>query len=141
MLTMRRDLFALAVLCAITIGQGFYACKLNVDFYKEHTPFFDSCSYTKQLAIVASKTRRLGFGEGIRESLAGNVALPFLEMTLIAKMVWPTRLTGVWLQAIWMIALALSVYWYLAHYRRIDRWLAILMALPFVSFARVYDWD
>jgi hypothetical protein len=141
MLTSRRDLIALAVLAAITIAQGFYASKLNVDFYKEHTPFFDSCSYTKQLAIVASKTRTLGFGAGIRESLSGNVALPFLEATLISKFVKPTRVMAVWLQAVWMIALALSLYWYFARYRKIDRWLAVLLALPFVSFARVYDWD
>lgn len=40
-----------------------------------------------------------------------------------------------------MIALALSLYWYFAHYRKVDRWLAILLALPFISFARIYDWD
>lgn len=97
MITMRRDVFALGALAAITIGQGFYASKLNVDFYKEHTPFFDSCSYTKQLAIVASKTRALGFGAGVQESLSGNVALPFLEATLISKFVKPTRVMAVWL--------------------------------------------
>jgi hypothetical protein len=141
MLTSRRDLIAVLALTAITIAQGFYAAKLNVDFYKQHTPFFDSCSYTKQLAIVSSKTRRLGFGAGVRESLSGNVALPFLEATLISKLVAPSRVMGVWLQAVWMIALALSLYWYFAHYRNMDRWLAVLLALPFVSFARVYDWN
>jgi hypothetical protein len=141
MFKMRRDFVPLAALAAITIAQGFYAVKLNADFYKEHTPFFDSCSYSKQLAIVASKTRRLGFGEGIRESLSGNVALPFLEATVISKVVAPSRAMGVWLQSLWMIALALSLYCYFALYRKIDPWLAVLFALPFVSFARVYDWN
>jgi hypothetical protein len=137
----RRDLAALLIVAALMIAQGFYAAKLNVDFYKERTPFFDSCSYMCQLAIVASKTQRLGFGAGIRESLSGNVALPFLEDTLISKFVTPTRVVGVWLQAVWMMALALSLYWYFARFRKVDRWLAILLTLPFVSFARVYGLD
>jgi hypothetical protein len=141
----RRDLFALLILAAIAIAQGFYAAKLNVDFYREHAPFFDSCSYTNQLAIVASKTRSLGFVAGVRDSLSGeegrNVALPFLEVNLLSVITRPTRVTGVWLQSIWITALALSLYWYFAHYRRVRRWLAILMALPFFSFARIYDWN
>jgi hypothetical protein len=141
MLPLRRDLLALLVLAAITIAQGFYAAKLNIDFYKEHTPFFDSCSYTKQLARIVLKSQRVGVGAGIREGLSGNVALPFLEAAVISKMFAPSRVMGVWLQDIWMIALALSLYWYFARYRKLDRWLAVLLALPFVSFARVYDWD
>jgi hypothetical protein len=138
---LRRDLIAILALTAITLAQGFYAAKLNVDFYKQHTPFFDSCSYSKQLAIVVSKTRRLGFAEGVKESLSGNVALPFLEATLVGKWIAPSRVMGVWLQSIWLIVLALSLYWYFAHYRHLDRWLAVLLALPFVSFARIYDWN
>jgi len=141
MLLLRRHLFALLILAAIMIAEGFYAAKQNVDFYKEHIPFFDSSSYTKQLAIIISGTRRLGFASGIRQSLSGNVALPFLEATLIAKFVKPSRVMGVWLQDVWLTALALSLYWYFAHYRKMDRWLAILLALPFVSFARIYDWN
>lgn len=141
MLLHRRDLFALTLLAAIGIAQGFYAVKLNTDFYKQHTPFFDSCSYTNQLAVVAGKTRILGFGAGIKESLSGNVALPFLEENLVTKMIPPSRAMGVWLQSIWMIALLLSVYWYFARYRGMDRWLAVLLALPFISFGRVYDWN
>jgi hypothetical protein len=145
MLTMRRDLIALAALAAITIAQGFYAARLNVDFYKEHTPFFDSCSYTNQLAIIGSKTRSLGFFRAVQDSLSGdegrNVALPYLEVNLLAPFVVPTRAMGVWLQSVWMMALALSLYWYFARYRALDRWLAILLALPFISFARVYDWN
>ena len=138
---MRTSRWDLLLLAAISVAQGFYATKLNVDFYKEHTPFFDSCSYTNQLAVVASKTRNLGFGAGVRESLSGNVALPFLEVNLLAKFIPPSRIMGIWLQSVWMMALALSVYWYLARYRGLDRWLAILLTLPFISFARVYDWN
>ncbi len=141
----RRDLWALLTLGAITVAQGFYAAKLNVDFYKQHAPFFDSCSYTNQLAIVASKTHSLGLLGGIKDSLSGdegrNVALPFLEVNLLALITGPTRVMGVWLQSVWMTALALSLYWYFARYRKMDRWLAILLALPFVSFGRVYDWN
>src|ERR1700733_13692616 len=138
MFTMRRDLIALAALAAITIAQGFYAAKLNVDFYKEHTPFFDSCSYTNQLAIIGSKTRSMGFFRAVQDSLSGeegrNVALPYLEVNLLAPIVAPTRVMGVWLQSVWMMALALSLYWYFARYRALDRWLAILLVLPFISF-------
>ncbi len=141
MLLLRRHLVALLILAALMMAQGFYATRQNADFYKQHVPFFDSSSYTKQLAIITYETRRLGFATGIRHSLSGNVALPFLEATLIAKFVKPSRSMGVWLQDVWLIALGLSLYWYFAHYRKMDRWLAILLALPFVSFARIYDWN
>ena len=137
----RQDVFALLILAAITIGQGFYAAKLNVDFYKEHAPFFDSCSYANQLAIVAAETRSSGLALGIKNSLSGNVALPFLEMNLLANAGQPSRVTGVWLQSVWMIVLALSLYWYFARYRMVQPWLAVLLTLPFISFARVYDWN
>jgi hypothetical protein len=145
MWNLRRDLFALLILAAITIAQGFYASKLNVDFYKEHAPFFDSCSYGNQFAIVAYRARSLGFLAGIKDSLSGdegrNVSLPFLEATLLAPLVAPSRVMQVWLQSIWMVALALSLYWYFARYRLVNRWIAILLALPFISFARIYDWN
>jgi hypothetical protein len=137
----RRDLFALLLLATLAIGQGGYSVELNAEFYKVHSPFFDSCSYTKQLAIVIAKTRLQGIDAGIRESLSGNVALPFLEATLMARWLEPSRAMAVWLQAVWMIALALSCYCYFAYYRKLDRWLAFLLALPFISFARVYDWN
>lgn len=141
MLLLRRHLFALLLLAAIMIAQGFYAAKQNVDFYKLHLPFFDSSSYTNQLAIDVYQARAQGLGAGIQRSLSGNVALPFLEATLLAKFVKPSRVMGVWLQDVWLIALGLSLYWYFAQYRKMDRWLAMLLAVPFVSFARIYDWN
>jgi hypothetical protein len=141
----RRDFFALLVLAAIVVAQGFYAAKLNVDFYKEHIPFFDSCSYTNQLAIVAAKTRRLGLVAGVKDSLSGeegrNVALPFLEVNLLSTIAQPSRVMAVWLQSLWMMPLALSLYWYFARYRKIERWVALFLVLPFISFARIYDWN
>ena len=64
----------------------------------------------------------------------------FSRATLLAPIVAPSRIMQVWLQSVWMVALALSLYWYFARYRRHDPSLAILLVLPFISFPRIYDW-
>jgi hypothetical protein len=132
---------ALVAIVGIMLIQAFYAMKLNQDFYREHAPFYDSCSYTNQLADIACTVRVQGFRSGIKKSLAGNVALPWLEMTALAKILAPSRYLAIWLQTVWLSLLALSVCWYLIRYRGAPVWLAFCLTLPFVSFSRVYEWN
>jgi hypothetical protein len=130
----------LAIACVMLI-QALYAMKLNTDFYRQHAPFYDSCSYANELAEVAGTVRMEGFTAGIKRSLSGNVALPWLEMTALAKLLMPSRYLGIWLQTVWLAWLALSIEWYLVRYRGVPVWLGFCLTLPFVSFARIYEWN
>jgi hypothetical protein len=137
----RESAAALAAVAGVMLLQGLYAMKLNADFYKVHAPFYDSCSYTNELADVACTVRTEGFGSGVKKSLSGNVALPWLEMTVLAKIFTPSRYLAIWLQVVWFALLALSICWYLIRYRGVPVWLGFCLTLPFVSFARVYEWN
>jgi hypothetical protein len=137
----RNNAAALLAIAGLMVLQAGYAMKLNRDFYLVHAPFYDSCGYTNQLADIASTARAEGFGAGIRDSLHGNVALPWLEMTTLAKIVAPSRYLAIWLQTVWLALLAFSIYWYLVRYRGAPVWLGLCLTLPFVSFARVYEWN
>jgi len=137
----RSHALALVAIVGVMLLQALYAVRLNADFYKDHAPFYDSCSYTNQLADIAFVARTEGFRSGIKASLSGNVALPWLEMTALAKVAEPSRFLGVWLQSLWLTLLALSVYWYLVRYRAVPAWLGFCLTLPFVSFARIYYWN
>jgi hypothetical protein len=129
---------ALLAIVVVMVLQALYSVKLNRDFYEVHAPFLDSCAYTNQLADYACVVVREGYGMGLQQSLAGNVALPWLEMTALAKIVTPSRALGVWFQAVWLALLALSVYWYLVRYRAAPVWLGFCLTLPFVSFSQIY---
>jgi hypothetical protein len=131
----------LLVLALIVFLEGCYATRLNADFYRDHIPFFDSCSYTSQLASIWSIERSAGIGGAIHEAFQETVALPWLEAAMLAPFLQPSRFVGVWLQWLWLALLAFSLFWYFTQYKRADSFLAICLTLPFVSFARVYDWN
>ena len=141
MSALRSNALALLAIVGVTLLQGLYAVKLNTDFYRVHAPFYDSCSYTNQLADVAVVARTEGVAAGIKRSLSGNVALPWLEMTALARIVEPSRRLGVWLQSAWLTLLALSIYWYLIRYRAIPSWLGFCLTMPFISFSQIYVWN
>src|SRR5678815_5645211 len=107
----RRDGVALAILLGLMLAQALWCVRVHRDFYRQHAPFYDSCSYTRQMADVASITGDAGVGAGIRHALSGNVALPFLQVVALSALVQPTRELGVWMQWIWLFALAMSSYW------------------------------
>lgn len=132
---------ALAAVFLVLLAQAFYAVKLNHDFYRVHAPFYDSCSYANELAAINSVARSDGFSAGVKAGLGGTVVLPWLEMAALAQVITPSRSIGVWLQWVWLVGLALSLAWYFIRYRHADPWLAACLSLPFVSFARVYDWS
>lgn len=129
------------IVAFVLVLEGCYAVKLNADFYRQHIPFFDSCSYTNQLASIWQVEHSAGIAAAMRAALQGNVALPWLEAAVLARFMAPSRFIGVWLQWVWLLALALSLYWYFTRYRNVDAFLGICLTLPFVSFARIYDWN
>ena len=129
------------VLALLVLLLGFYAVKLNADFYRLHVPFFDSCSYTGQLAAIMAKARSEGLMAAAGDALHGNVALPWLEAAAVARFTAPSRALGIWLQWPWLALLAFSLYWYFTQYRNLSPVFAVCFTLPFVSFARIFDWN
>jgi hypothetical protein len=112
--------WALAALCAIMLADGGYAVHLNREFYRLHIPILDSCAYTNYLAVILNYTRAHGIRAALVNRMAfGNVALPWLEAMAVSRFASPSRELGVWLQWIWLWALAVSLYWYFTQYRHV----------------------
>jgi hypothetical protein len=131
----------LAALCAILAAEGGYAVHLNREFYRQHIPILDSCSYDNYLAVVLNYTHAHGIRAALDNRMAfGNVALPWLEAMAISRFTGPSRELGVWLQWIWLWALAVSLYWYFTRYRGVPPWRALSITLPFVCFESALHW-
>ena len=123
------------------LAEGGYAVHLNREFYRLHIPILDSCAYTNYLAVILNYTRAHGIRAALVNRMAfGNVALPWLEAMAVSRFASPSRELGVWLQWIWLWALAVSLYWYFTQYRRVPPWRALCIALPFVCFESALHW-
>lgn len=122
-------------------AEGVYAVHLNTAFYQRHIPFYDSCSYLDQMAEIFTISRQQGLSKAVATGLNGNVALPWLESALLAKVTEPSRAWAVWIQWVWLAALALSLYWYFTKLRAIQPWQAVFLCLPFVAFESALRWN
>src|SRR3982750_933059 len=101
---MHHRTLALGLLVILLVLEGLYAVRLNTHFYIEHAPFFDSCSYTNQLAEIHTTARTNGIAAAVKNSLLSrNVTLPWLETIAVSPFVSPSRQLGVWLQWIWLL--------------------------------------
>jgi hypothetical protein len=138
----RKPLFVL-VLAVLALGG--YASWLNHQYYLRHAPFFDSASYTNYLARVMGSTQIDGVKDGLDVALERTTApLPGLEVWLLALLHVPVssfRQLGVWMQVVWLLALAVSVYFYWLHDRHRAPWASVLLALPFLAFGAVFHFD
>jgi hypothetical protein len=130
------------LLAVATLAQGFYALYLHNRYYSQYGPFFDSVSYTNRLADYYHRSRTEGPLATLRAELPGDtVVLPYLEIVLLSPLISLSRSVAIWLQWVWLLALALSVYFFLARYRGSPPWLAACLAAPFVSFGAIYDYN
>lgn len=132
---------ALLLLLAILLAEGFYAVKLNGDFYSEHIPFQDSCSYNNQLAEIMTTARLAGPSAALSSALRGrNLALPWIEAIPLGSWLLPSRAIGVWLQWLWLAVLAVSLWRFFVRNRGLSPVQAIGFTLPFVAFESVFHW-
>ena len=126
-------------LLVMTGVQGFYAIELNRLYYTHHGPIYDSVSYLNEFARVMGTTRDHGPAAGLREAFSSpTVTLPYVEAVMLGLITKPARALGVWLQSVWMLALACSVFFYLHRRRGLHPAPAAVFSLPFISFASVY---
>jgi hypothetical protein len=138
----RNALFCLIVSVALL---GAYASWLNKDFYRHEAPFFDSASYTNYLGWVIGSTRLDGARPGWDIAMVkGTAPLYGIEAFLLAAARAPIaspRQLAVWLQAFWMLALAVSVFLYWANGRRCAPFTAFALTLPFLMPAAVFYYN
>ena len=75
---------------------------------------------------------------------ASTSPLPGLEAWLLALLHVPvssTRQLGVWLQVIWLMSLAVTLYLYWLQDRRCGSWVSALLTLPFLFFAGIFNFN
>jgi hypothetical protein len=133
------------ILILVVLALGLYSSWLNHEFYLSHSPFFDSAAYTNYLARVYGSTRIDSVKDGLDVALDASTApLPGLETLVLALARVPIpsfRQLGVWLQVIWLIPLALSLYFYWSDERQRGTWASLLLTLPFLCFSAVFFWN
>ena len=132
-------------LILVVVLLGVYASWLNRDFYRHEAPFFDSASYTNYLAWVMGTTRLNGPARGWEIALVkGTAPLYGIEAFLLSAAHVPVsspRQLGVWLQAIWVLALAVSLFFYWTKARGCGPWPAMVLTLPFLTIAAVFHYN
>lgn len=139
-------LLALGGLIAIVLMLYGSAIILNKQFYKTYSPFYDSAAYHNYVATVVGVFETQGTFAALRYALDANTApLPGLETAVLARLGWVTspvsRLLGIQLQTIWVMALAIALYFYWFGFRRASAWLAVALSLPFVMFTGLFNFN
>jgi hypothetical protein len=130
---------AFAVLLILVVAEGYYAVTLQRDFYTQSGPFFDSLGYYTQMAHIWTRAREQGLAESLRAAWSGGtVFLPWVETAFLASFVPLTRELAVWLQSIWLLCLAWSLFYYFTHWRRVPTAHALILTLPFLAFRGIF---
>jgi len=114
---------------------GLYCCELNKQLYQHTSPFYDSLSYNERLFRVMTVSRQDGLVESLDLACFSNNTncLPFLVATVIASIVEPSRLVGVWFQTGLLFVFLASLYHYLSSIRLLST--SSSLAGCFVFFA------
>ena len=135
----------LCTLVVVVLALGGYASWLNHQFYLRQGPYFDSAAYTNYLARVMGATQLDSLQDGLYVALDATTSpLPGLEAMLLVLLhvpVFSTRQLGVWLQVIWLLALAVSLYLYWLQDRHRGPWASVLLSLPFLCFAGIFNFN
>jgi hypothetical protein len=118
-----------------------YCCMLQSQYYTHNGPFFDSVSYYNILAQIYSASRLHGPLVGFQDFPGRTSLLPWAEVGFIAQFRPLSRSLGIWLQAIWLLPLALSLLWYQIVKRNLDVLTAVAATIPFFGFRAIFHYD
>lgn len=137
-----REYTGAVLLATLVLIEGLFAASLQRVFYQRSGPFFDSLAYFNQMAVVWSEMRSHGLLAALRSAWSGGtVILPWIETALLAPAVPLARELAVWLQSTWLLILALSIYYYLVHWRRLSVLPAVCLTLPFFGFRTMFYYN
>ncbi len=137
-----REYAGAALIALLVLIEGRFAASMQHAFYERSGPFFDSLGYFNQMAVVWSEMRKHGLLAALRSAWSGGtVILPWIETALLAPAVPLTRELAVWLQSLWVLALALSIYYYLVRWRGVSFIPAVCMTAPFLAFRTMFYYN
>ncbi|MDB5957137.1 MAG: hypothetical protein JWP60_3745 [Ramlibacter sp.] len=127
------------VLLALIALLALYATYLNQVYYSRQGPFYDSMSYTTQLAKVMGTVRAQDMKAALRVAIGGQtVFFPWLEGALLALFVNPVREQSVLIQLPLVLAQALGSYYFFRRIARYPQAVCVCFAMVTVSFLAVF---
>ncbi len=129
-----------AVLLMACLLLGLYCCQLNRQLYQHRSPTYDSLSYNEKLFQVMTISRNEGLDESMEKAcFSGNTnCLPFLIAAVIAPLVEPSRMVGVWIQSGLFFLFLASLYYYLSSIRDLSISSSLAGCLVFLAAKCLY---
>lgn len=133
--------FYLAVATA-SVAICIHAVALNLLYYANHGPFYDSMVYLNHLAALMGQARSSGLQSALHSAWnSSTVVLPWLEGILLAPFFEPSRPLGVWLQAPWVLSLSLAAALYFRNHSNYSYFVAGSFAVALVAFNGIFFFD
>ena len=119
---------------------GLFCCKLNLQLYQHQAPFYDSLSYNDRLFRVMTKAREVSFTESLKAACNANSTncFPFIVAAVIAPLVEPSRLVGIWIQVGLLYFFLVSLFYYLSRVRRLSESSSVAACLAFLAIKCLY---
>ncbi|MFT5299813.1 MAG: hypothetical protein ACI814_000586 [Mariniblastus sp.] len=114
---------------------GWYCCQLNQRLYSHHHPFYDSLSYNANMLRTITEARESGFAAAMELACFQNATncLPFIVGAVIAPVVDPSRMIGVWIQTAFLFLFLASLLYYLVRVHRLAATTALAGCLAFLA--------
>ena len=139
----RTSVIPTAALVIITAALGIYAVALNRILYATHGPFYDSLSYSLELARVYGLVHERGLGNALFSivDIRSTVFLPWVEACFFAPLLALRRDLFVYLQLPWLLLLGLAAYSYFLRRIRATPLLALAFCLPLMSIRAEFYFD
>lgn len=131
---------ALTVIVATSACIAACCSWLNGIYYESHSPFYDSLSYTTGLHRVMQKARESGVVASLAMATQGDtVFLPYVPAALLGPVIAPSRMVGVWIQALELVVLCASLVTYLMRVERFSARTALLACAPVALMSRLWQ--
>lgn len=129
-----------AILLLAVILQAIFCVQLNRLYYSHSGPFYDSVAYQNHMVRMMADSREEGSLPVIAKELkTTTVVWPVLVAGMLGPWIEPSRAIGIWLQSLWIGALAFSAFTYAYRYRQASPAIALALSLLLISFAAVYQ--
>jgi len=129
----RRSIAAPLALALCIVAVVVYSVFLQHSFYKHNPPFYDSLSYQTRLYKTLVAVKSYGLWSGLLSALKrSTVALPWIQASILAFVVRPSRMLAILIQSVWLAALCISLYHFF-RLKKLSAVLALALTLPFLA--------
>ncbi len=119
---------------------GMYCCELNRQLYQHQSPTYDSLSYNEKLFRVMTISRSQGLAESMKDAcFSGNTnCLPFVIAAIVAPLVEPSRMVGIWIQTALLLLFLASLFHYLSTIRKLSTSSALAGCIVYLAASCIY---